>query len=94
MDEGTRIRLGELQAWPALRMRVTATVLAVLATSTSSSTISGSEPPSSRTLFLRFWAAVVATALPAPSLPVRDTPRTRGSAMRSVIWSVLTKRLM
>ena len=81
------MRLGELQACPAFDSRAAAAVRATRAMSASSSTISGSEPPSSSTDFVRCSAAVRATAAPARSLPVRDTPRTRGSAIISAIWS-------
>ena len=41
----------------------------------------GSEPPSSSTTFLRWRPATSATAAPARSEPVSETPCTRGSAM-------------
>ena len=50
--------------------------------------MSGSDPPSSSTLGLRFSAATVATAAPAPSLPVRETPLIRGSAIISATVSL------
>ena len=53
-----------------------------------------SEPPSSSTTFFRCWPASEATAVPARSLPVTETPRTRGSAMMSAACSLLAKRLM
>ena len=78
---GTIIRLGELQAWPALESLAPAAVPATSCRSASANTMKASEPPSSNTDFFRFLPAVSATAAPARSLPVRDTPWTRGSAI-------------
>ena len=50
------------------------------------SSTNGSEPPSSRTTFLRLRPAISATAAPARSEPVRDTPAMRGSAIISATW--------
>ena len=49
--------------------------------SASASTMNGSEPPSSSTLFLSAVPAAAATAAPARSLPVSVTAATRGSSM-------------
>ena len=46
---------------------------AALATSTSSKTITGALPPSSRWTRLRSWAAASATSRPARTLPVMAT---------------------
>ena len=76
----TIIRFGALHDWPQLRIRAVAVAFTVSSRSSVSSTISGSDPPSSRTAFLRFRPASVATEMPACSLPVSDTPTMRGSA--------------
>ena len=88
------IRLAALQAWPALPIRPATAALTVLVTSSLSSTMKGSEPPSSRTTFLRLRPATSATAAPARSLPVTDTPATRGSAIIAAIWLLLANMLM
>ena len=88
------IRLAALQAWPALPIRPATAACTVLARSSLSSTMKGSDPPSSRTTFLRLRPATSATAAPARSLPVTDTPATRGSAIMSAIWLLLAKTLM
>ena len=49
--------------------------------------MNGSEPPSSSTTFLRLRPAISATAAPARSEPVSETPWTRGSAMTHSICS-------
>ena len=49
----TMIRLAALQAWPALPIRPATAAFTVLVTSSLSSTMNGSDPPSSRTTFLR-----------------------------------------
>ena len=83
----TIMRLFELQAWPQLPIRVASASRAAARASGAESTMYGSEPPSSRTTFLRCRPACSATAAPARSEPVRDTPCTRGSAMIVEIWS-------
>ena len=87
-------RLAALQAWPAFSIRASAASLATVATSSVSSTMNASEPPSSRTTFLRLAPAIDATAVPARSLPVTETPATRGSAIISATCSLVAKRLM
>ena len=77
------MRLGELHACPELDNRARPTVSTSSPTSSVSKTTSGSEPPSSSTLLVRFLPATSATAAPAPSLPVSETPWTRGSAIIS-----------
>ena len=88
------IRLAALQAWPALPIRPATAAFTVLVTSSLSSTMNGSDPPSSRTTFLRLRPATSATAAPARSLPVTDTPATRGSAIMSAIWLLVANTLM
>jgi len=73
--------LDEVQAWPALAKRPVAAADAVAVTSASPSTMRGSDPPSSRTHFLRFSPACRPTASPAFSDPVSETPRIAGCAM-------------
>src|SRR5438093_1327831 len=77
----TMKRLAAMQLWPLLMRRASAAVRAAAATSASSRTTNGSLPPSSSTVFLSSRPACSATRLPARSLPVSVTPRTRGSAM-------------
>jgi hypothetical protein len=93
MSSMTIIRLLELQAWPTFSIRVTQAVLAASSTSSVSRTMYGSEPPSSRTTFFRLRPAVSATAVPARSEPVSDTPRSRGSAIIAATCSWVAKRL-
>ena len=45
-------------------------------------------PPSSSTTFFRWRPAISATAAPARSEPVSETPWIRGSAITSSIWSL------
>ena len=94
MSAETIMRLLELQAWPMLYMRVAHAVRAASAGSSASSTMYGSDPPSSRTAFLRCWPASAPITEPARSEPVRETPATRGSAMNSAIWSCVAKTLV
>ena len=61
----------------------------VASRSSVDNTMNGSEPPSSSTTFLRFRPATSATAAPARSEPVNDTPATRGSAMIAAAWSLV-----
>ena len=56
--------------------------------------MNGSEPPSSSTIFFRFCPAAAATAEPARSLPVTDTPAIRGSAIIVATCSLVAKTLM
>jgi hypothetical protein len=51
--------------------------------------MNGSEPPSSSTIFLRLRPAISATAAPARSEPVSETPRTRGSSITVATWSLV-----
>ena len=77
----TIIRLLELQAWPTFSIRVAQAVSAASSTSGVSRMMYGSDPPSSRTTFLRLRPACAATTVPARSEPVSETPRSRGSAI-------------
>ena len=86
--------MAALQAWPPLAIRAPTAALATAPMSGASSTMNGSEPPSSSTTFFRFWPAAAATAEPARSLPVTDTPQIRGSATMVATCSLLAKTLM
>jgi hypothetical protein len=85
ISSATMSRLDATQHWPPLFIRPQTAHGTVLSRSASSRTISASEPPSSMVDFLRFLPARAATTLPAPSLPVSDTPRTRGSSISRLI---------
>jgi len=76
-------RLAAIQACPLFFVRASTPTLAARSRGASSRTTKGSLPPSSRTDGLRCLPAVSATALPARTLPVRVTARTRSSAMAS-----------
>ena len=80
-------RLPALQAWPVFSMRAEMAASTVASRSSEPSTMNGSEPPSSSTTFFRWRPAVSATAEPARSEPVSETPWMRGSAMSSSICS-------
>ena len=86
-------RFAALQAWPVLDIRPRVAAFTVASMSSVSSTMKASEPPSSRTTFLRLRPATSATAAPARSLPVRETPCTRGSAIMSATWSLVANTL-
>ena len=75
-------------------MRPATAALTVLSRFSPSSTMNGSDPPSSRMTFFRLRPATSATAVPARSLPVTETPAMRGSAIMSAICSLLAKTLM
>src|SRR6266436_479708 len=66
---------------PVLMMRALTAVLSAFSKSALGITMKASLPPSSSTLFLISRAAVLATALPAFSLPVSVTAFTRGSTI-------------
>ena len=74
-------RLAAMQLWPLLIRRASAATCAAFTRSASSSTMNGSLPPSSSTVFFKCRPACCATWLPARSLPVSVTARTRASAM-------------
>ena len=74
-------RLAAMHDWPLLTMRALTAVATARGRSALGSTMNGSLPPSSSTLFLRCLPAVAAMSRPAPSLPVTVTAATRSSAM-------------
>ncbi len=77
----TMNRLAAMQLCPLLMQRAWAAVLAAACTSASFKITKGSDPPSSRTVFLRTDPAAAATETPAGSLPVRVTAFTAGWRM-------------
>ena len=77
----TTNRFAALHAWPALSRRAAAAASTTESRSSVESRMNGSEPPSSSTTFLRLRPAISATAAPARSEPVTETPWTRGSAI-------------
>ncbi len=87
-------RLAALHACPELSRRASAAASTVAAMSSVLSRMNGSDPPSSSTTFFRWRPAISATAAPARSDPVRDTPWTRGSAITDSICSLVAKMLM
>ena len=82
-------RLAALQDWPVLSSRASTAFCTVSSRSSVPSTMKGSQPPISSTTFLRLRPAISATAAPARSEPVTDTPRTRGSAITHSICSLV-----
>lgn len=73
-------------------MRASSADCTTASMSSAESTTKGSLPPSSSTTFLRLRPATSATAAPARSEPVSETPRTRGSGMTiSAICSLVAK---
>ena len=82
-------RLAALQAWPVFSKRPAIADSTVASRSSVLSRMNGSDPPSSRTTFLRLRPAISATAAPARSEPVSETPCTRGSAITSAICSLV-----
>ena len=85
----TMNRLAALQAWPAFSSRAPTAASTAASRSSVLSRMNGSEPPSSSTTFLRLRPAISATAAPARSEPVSETPCTRGSAITISIWSLV-----
>ncbi len=85
----TMKRLAALHAWPQLSTRANAAFSTVASRSSVDSRMNGSEPPSSRTTFFRCRPAISATAAPARSEPVSDTPCTMGLAMMSATCSLV-----
>ncbi len=81
-------RLAALHAWPVFSIRASTAAPTEASRSSEPSSRNGSEPPSSRTTFLRLRPAVSATAAPARSEPVSETPLTLGSAIASAICSL------
>ena len=82
-------RFAALQDWPVFSRRASAACSATAPTSSVPSTMNGSDPPSSSTTFFRLRPAISATAAPARSEPVTDTPCTRGSPITHSIWSLV-----
>ena len=77
----TMKRLAAMQDCPLLSRREVTPVDTAAARSADSSTMNGSDPPSSSTLLLSMRPAVAATEPPARSLPVSVTAAIRGSSM-------------
>ncbi len=71
-------RLAAMQLWPLLSSRAATPVLTAASRSASSSTIKGSLPPSSSTVFFSCAPQSCATRRPAASLPVSVAARTHG----------------
>ncbi len=90
----TMKRLAAMHDWPLFCTRALTAVCTVASRSAEGSTMNGSEPPSSRTLFFSACPAVAATDMPALSLPVRVTAATRGSSMIAATSLLSTKRLL
>jgi hypothetical protein len=74
-------RLAALHACPEFSRRAPTADSTAASRSSVASRMNGSEPPSSSTTFFRLRPAISATAAPARSEPVSETPRTRGSAI-------------
>ena len=85
----TTKRFAALQAWPVFSSRAPTADSTAASRSSVLSSRKGSEPPSSSTTFLRLRPAISATAAPARSDPVSDTPATRGSAITFAICSLV-----
>lgn len=86
-------RFDALQDWPEFSSRVATADRTTASMSSVESRMNGSEPPSSSTTFFTWRPATSATAAPARSEPVSETPRTRGSGMTMpAICSLLAKR--
>ena len=88
------IRLALMQLCPPLIKRLFLHTSAAISRSASSSMIYGSLPPSSSTVFFKHSAAVLATFLPAGSLPVRVTAFTKGWRINSSTSPDLMCRLV
>ena len=86
-------RFAALQDWPVLSSRASVAASTTASRSSVASTMNGSEPPSSRATFFRCRPATSATAAPARSEPVTDTPWIRGSATIVAACSALTYTL-
>ena len=90
----TMKRFAALQDWPVLSSRASVAAATTASRSSVANTMNGSEPPSSRATFFRCRPATSATAAPARSEPVTDTPWIRGSATILAACSALTYTLM
>ena len=74
-------RFAAMHDWPLLTMRAfTADLHRLVEIGADGITMNGSLPPSSRTLFLICFAAMLATLAPAGSLPVSVAAFTRSSS--------------
>ena len=82
-------RFAALQDWPVLSSRASAAAVTASSRSSVPSRMKGSEPPISSTTFFRLRPAISATAAPARSEPVTETPCTRGSAITHSICSLV-----
>ena len=82
-------RLAALHDWPVLSRRAETADSTAASRSSVLRRMNGSEPPSSSTTFFRFRPATSATAAPARSEPVTETPCTRGSAITFAAWSLV-----
>src|SRR5699024_12616802 len=82
------MRLLDVQVCPEFARRENSARRAEVVTSVESSTMYGSEPPSSKTAFFRWRPACSPTADPARSEPVNETPWMRGTAkiVESMWW--------
>ena len=82
----TMKRLAAMQLWPLLISRASAAARAAASTSASASTMNGSLPPSSSTVFLSMRPACSATAMPARSTAGergRDDARVRDELLHA-----------
>ena len=85
-------RFAALQDWPVLSRRASTAASTTSSRFSVASRMNGSEPPISSTTFFRLRPATSATAAPARSEPVTETPRTRGSAITvSAICSLVAR---
>ncbi len=89
MLSATMNRLAALHACPVFSNRPSIAAPTVVSRSSELSTMNGSDPPSSSTTFFRLRPAISATAAPARSEPVSETPCSRGSAMMSATCSLV-----
>ena len=67
-------RLAAMQLCPAFCIRALIAVATATSKSASSRTIYALLPPNSNTHFFKWVPAIAATAFPADSLPVKETP--------------------
>ena len=86
-------RLAAMQDCPLLMTRALTAVFTATSRSALGSTMKGSLPPSSSTVFLIAFPAALATCPPAAVLPVSVTAATRGSSITPFTCSVSIKRV-
>ena len=86
-------RFAAMQDCPLFWQRAVTATSAARSRSADGITTYGSEPPSSRTVFLSTRPAISATARPAASLPVSVAARTRGSVSTFPTASEPTSRV-